>query len=125
MYFARTLVTQRMQDAAASLPAGYQPQLGTLPCVADVNAWGGLVTSTLLTLIVLPVVYAWLEERWTERCGGWRDWRGRPWQCSSRPACAPGRLVASGGRTRRRVSCPPPEVRDEREADPRECSWPS
>jgi len=25
---------------------------------------GGLVTSTLLTLIVLPVVYEWLEERW-------------------------------------------------------------
>jgi cobalt-zinc-cadmium resistance protein CzcA len=25
---------------------------------------GGLVTSTVLTLIVLPVVYAWLEERW-------------------------------------------------------------
>ena len=25
---------------------------------------GGLITSTLLTLIVLPVVYAWLEERW-------------------------------------------------------------
>ena len=25
---------------------------------------GGLITSTVLTLIVLPVVYAWLEERW-------------------------------------------------------------
>ena len=25
---------------------------------------GGLLTSTVLTLIVLPVVYAWLEERW-------------------------------------------------------------
>lgn len=25
---------------------------------------GGLVTSTFLTLIVLPVVYEWLEERW-------------------------------------------------------------
>jgi cobalt-zinc-cadmium resistance protein CzcA len=25
---------------------------------------GGLITSTLLTLIVLPVVYEWLEERW-------------------------------------------------------------
>lgn len=25
---------------------------------------GGLMTSTLLTLVVLPVVYLWLEERW-------------------------------------------------------------
>jgi hypothetical protein len=25
---------------------------------------GGLLTSTVLTLIVLPVVYEWLEERW-------------------------------------------------------------
>lgn len=25
---------------------------------------GGLITSTVLTLIVLPVVYAWLEEMW-------------------------------------------------------------
>ena len=25
---------------------------------------GGLITSTVLTLIVLPVVYEWLEERW-------------------------------------------------------------
>jgi hypothetical protein len=27
---------------------------------------GGLSTSTLLTMIVLPVVYQWLEERWPE-----------------------------------------------------------
>ena len=27
---------------------------------------GGLISSTLLTLIVLPVVYEWLEERWPE-----------------------------------------------------------
>ena len=27
---------------------------------------GGLVTSTLLTLLVLPTVYAWFEERWPE-----------------------------------------------------------
>jgi hypothetical protein len=26
----------------------------------------GLISSTLLTLIVLPVVYEWLEERWPE-----------------------------------------------------------
>ncbi|MEP7344047.1 MAG: CusA/CzcA family heavy metal efflux RND transporter [Gemmatimonadaceae bacterium] len=80
MYFARAQVQQRMQDAAASLPAGYQPSLGppatpmgevfqylvesdsltlmelktvqeytikpllrTLPGVADVNSWGGMV----------------------------------------------------------------------------------
>ncbi len=30
---------------------------------------GGLLTSTLLTLIVLPVVYAWLEERWPRWAG--------------------------------------------------------
>ena len=27
---------------------------------------GGLITSTFLTLIVLPVVYEWLEERWPQ-----------------------------------------------------------
>ncbi len=27
---------------------------------------GGLISSTALTLIVLPVVYQWLEERWPE-----------------------------------------------------------
>jgi len=25
---------------------------------------GGLLTSTLLTLVVLPVLYTWVEERW-------------------------------------------------------------
>ena len=80
MYFARAQVTQRMQDAAGSLPSGYQPALGppatpmgevfqylvesnsmsqmelktlqeytikpllrTIPGVADVNSWGGMV----------------------------------------------------------------------------------
>jgi cobalt-zinc-cadmium resistance protein CzcA len=80
LYFARAQVQQRMQDAAGSLPEGYQPSLGppatpmgevfqylvesetlslmelktiqeysikpmlrTLPGVADVNSWGGLV----------------------------------------------------------------------------------
>ncbi len=80
MYFARAQVTQRMQDAAGSLPAGYQPSLGppatpmgevfqylvesdthslmdlkniqeytikpllrTVPGVAEVNSWGGMV----------------------------------------------------------------------------------
>src|SRR5215212_6730554 len=80
MYFARAQVTQRMQDAVGSLPAGYQPSLGppatpmgevfqylvesntqslmelktiqeytikpmlrTIPGVADVNSWGGMV----------------------------------------------------------------------------------
>ena len=28
---------------------------------------GGLVSSTLLTLLVLPMVYAWIEERWGTR----------------------------------------------------------
>jgi cobalt-zinc-cadmium resistance protein CzcA len=28
---------------------------------------GGLVTSTILTLVVLPVLYAWVEERWGRR----------------------------------------------------------
>ncbi len=27
---------------------------------------GGLLSSTFLTLIVLPVLYEWLEERWPE-----------------------------------------------------------
>jgi heavy metal efflux system protein len=31
---------------------------------------GGLVTSTILTLVVLPVLYEWLEERWP-RWTGW------------------------------------------------------
>src|SRR5215211_5729820 len=80
MYFARAQVTQRMQDAAGSLPAGFQPSLGppatpmgevfqyllesksmslmelktlqeytvkpllrTIPGVAEVNSWGGMV----------------------------------------------------------------------------------
>jgi cobalt-zinc-cadmium resistance protein CzcA len=28
---------------------------------------GGLVTSTILTLVLLPVLYGWLEERWERR----------------------------------------------------------
>src|SRR6266545_3246182 len=80
LYFARAQVTQRMQDAAASLPDGVQPSLGppatpmgevfqylvesdslslmelkniqeytikpmlrTIPGVAEVNSWGGMV----------------------------------------------------------------------------------
>jgi heavy metal efflux system protein len=80
MYFARAQVTQRMQDAAGNLPAGFQPGLGppatpmgevfqylvesdslslmdlknlqeytikpmlrTIPGVAEVNSWGGMV----------------------------------------------------------------------------------
>jgi hypothetical protein len=30
---------------------------------------GGLVTSTALTLVVLPVLYEWLEDRWP----GWEN----------------------------------------------------
>jgi cobalt-zinc-cadmium resistance protein CzcA len=28
---------------------------------------GGLVTSTILTLVVLPVLYEWVEQRWQAR----------------------------------------------------------
>jgi cobalt-zinc-cadmium resistance protein CzcA len=28
---------------------------------------GGLVTSTMLTLVVLPVLYEWVEQRWLAR----------------------------------------------------------
>ena len=28
---------------------------------------GGLISATLLTLLVLPTVYTWLEERWDAR----------------------------------------------------------
>jgi cobalt-zinc-cadmium resistance protein CzcA len=41
---------------------------------------GGLVTSTLLTLVVLPVLYEWLEERWPDWAATMhrRIRRGRP-----------------------------------------------
>src|SRR5262245_17348737 len=38
---------------------------------------GGHVTSTLLTLIVLPVVYEWLEERWPTWALSFQQLRGR------------------------------------------------
>jgi len=31
---------------------------------------GGLVTSTILTLVVLPVLYEWIERRWERRPAG-------------------------------------------------------
>jgi cobalt-zinc-cadmium resistance protein CzcA len=31
---------------------------------------GGLVTSTMLTLVVLPVLYEWLEQRWPAWAAG-------------------------------------------------------
>ena len=34
---------------------------------------GGLLSSTLLTLIVLPVIYEWLEERWPTWGTAFRD----------------------------------------------------
>jgi len=37
---------------------------------------GGLVTSTALTLLVLPVIYAWAESR-RAGAGGRRGTRGR------------------------------------------------
>ena len=33
---------------------------------------GGLVTSTLLTLVVLPLLYEWLEQRWPALSAGVR-----------------------------------------------------
>ena len=33
---------------------------------------GGLLTSTVLTLIVLPALYQWLEERWPRWAGAMR-----------------------------------------------------
>ncbi len=38
---------------------------------------GGLLTSTLLTLIVLPVVYMWLEERWPAWAASYHGRRAR------------------------------------------------
>ncbi|MGE5835658.1 MAG: efflux RND transporter permease subunit, partial [Acidobacteriota bacterium] len=40
---------------------------------------GGLVTSTALTLVVLPVLHEWLEERWPR----WTGWVGRATQLRS------------------------------------------
>ena len=37
---------------------------------------GGLVTSTILTLLVLPVLYEWLEERWPAWTAGIRRFAG-------------------------------------------------
>jgi hypothetical protein len=34
----------------------------------------GLITSTMLTLVVLPVLYEWVEERWLRRRQA-RTWR--------------------------------------------------
>jgi len=31
---------------------------------------GGLITSTFLTLLVLPIIYNWVEERREKRLGG-------------------------------------------------------
>jgi heavy metal efflux system protein len=39
---------------------------------------GGLFTSTVLTLVVLPVVYAWIEERWPAWTAAARRRFGRP-----------------------------------------------
>ena len=38
---------------------------------------GGLLTSTILTLIVLPVLYASLEERWAAWVARVSRWTGR------------------------------------------------
>ena len=49
---------------------------------------GGLLTSTLLTLIVLPVVYQWLEERWPAWAAAYHT------RFRRRPAVAPEPLGA-------------------------------
>jgi len=41
---------------------------------------GGLVTSTLLTLVVLPVLYEWVEQRWLRR-------RRSGWSTATRRVC--------------------------------------
>ena len=45
--------------------------------MADRVVIGGLLSSTLLTLIVLPVIYEWLEERWPAWGMTFRDQVGR------------------------------------------------
>jgi cobalt-zinc-cadmium resistance protein CzcA len=63
---------------------------------------GGLVTSTALTLLVLPVVYGWLEHRWGAFASRMRRRftagfaRGRPEHTEGARAAPPKR---SGGRT--------------------------
>ena len=52
---------------------------------------GGLVSSTLLTLIVLPVVYAWLEERWPGWAAAYHH------QVKRRPRKQPTRLSVGSG----------------------------
>ena len=37
---------------------------------------GGLISSTLLTLLVLPTVYTWMEERSGVRTASRRQWKG-------------------------------------------------
>ncbi|ODT03020.1 MAG: hypothetical protein ABS52_11320 [Gemmatimonadetes bacterium SCN 70-22] len=60
---------------------------------------GGLVTSTLLTLIVLPVVYEWLEERWPDWAAAFhhrvRQRRGAGRPRSARSAAAAGPVASS------------------------------
>ncbi len=50
---------------------------------------GGLMTSTLLTLIVLPVVYAWLEERWPSWAAAYHARRARRRAATVTPAAEP------------------------------------
>jgi cobalt-zinc-cadmium resistance protein CzcA len=49
---------------------------------------GGLITSTLLTLVVLPVLYEWLEQRWPRWVASVRGVRG----AGRRPQSAEGSL---------------------------------
>ena len=53
---------------------------------------GGLLTSTILTLIVLPVLYEWLEERWP----GWAATLHRRRKGRQRPPAHPRELEPAG-----------------------------
>ena len=57
-------VQQRVREQV-ELPPGYFVTCGG-QFENQERATRGLITSTFLTLIVLPVVYEWLEERWPE-----------------------------------------------------------
>src|SRR5829696_7326412 len=56
MYFARAQVTQRMQDAAGSLPAGYQPSLGP-PATPMGEIFQYLVESKTLSLMEIRTIH--------------------------------------------------------------------
>jgi predicted RND superfamily exporter protein len=66
---------------------------------------GGLITSTVLTLIVLPVLYEWLEERWPLWAASIHTQIGRRPQLKSRESWRR-RQIAAGRRWSHDVSNP-------------------